>query len=95
LSGQAAHWWPHWPQESNVTTFTPNSQTLLMNPGDTVRVQMSAAAVPGHRGARAFKVTIDDLTTGQTGYTQASAANGFQNTSMADCSEGPVQPNTC
>jgi hypothetical protein len=50
---------------------------------------MLDAAVPGGGGQNAFEVVIDDLTTGQTGTMQASAANGFQNTSMADCSGTP------
>lgn len=77
------------PQEADLASFTPNRHTLLMNPGDRLTVQMSNAPVPGHTGANAFKVVIHDLTTGQTGYMQASAANGFQNTSMADCSGTP------
>ena len=32
---------------------------------------------------------MDDLTTHQSGFMQASAANGFQTTSMADCSGTP------
>ncbi len=34
-------------------------------------------------------MAMDDLTTHQTGFMQASAANGFQTTSMADCSGTP------
>jgi hypothetical protein len=34
-------------------------------------------------------VVIDDLTQHTSGFMQASAANGFQNTSMADCSGTP------
>ena len=55
-----------------------------MNPGDKITVHMFDAPAPG--GGHAFEVVIDDLTTGQTGYMQASAANGFASTSMADCS---------
>lgn len=77
------------PQKTSLATFTPNGQTLLMSPGDRLNVQMSNAPVPGHRGQYAFEVVIHDLTNGQTGFMQASAANGFQNTSMADCSGTP------
>jgi hypothetical protein len=61
-----------------------------MNPGDTITVHMFDAHVPGAPpGVDAFKVVIDDLTTGKSGSMQASAANGFQNTSIIDCSGAP------
>lgn len=77
------------PQDFNVKTQTPNSETLLMNPGDRLMVHMWDAPVPGEPGQRAFKVEVTDLTSGQTGYMQASAVNGFHNTSIADCSGKP------
>jgi hypothetical protein len=80
---------PPSPQETNLSTLTPNGKTLLMNPGDRLRIHMFDAAVPGHPGQRAFEVVIDDLTTHQSGFMQASAANGFQNTSITDCSGTP------
>ncbi|WP_129545541.1 hypothetical protein [Arthrobacter dokdonensis] len=80
---------PPSPQLSNTATFTPNRNTLLMNPGDTVAVSMKNAPVP-HGGGNAFKVNVTDFTTHQTGYMQASAANGFQRTSIADCSGTPT-----
>jgi hypothetical protein len=79
---------PPSPQLADLTTFTQNSRTLLMNPGDKVTVHMSDAPVPGGGGS-AFKVTIDDLTLHTSGFMQASAKNGFQNTSIADCSGTP------
>jgi hypothetical protein len=78
---------PPSPQLSNGSTFTPNGQTLLMNPGDRVRTHMFDASIGG--GQHAFKVTINDLTTGQSGFMIASARNGFMNTSMFDCSGHP------
>jgi hypothetical protein len=78
---------PPAPQNADVATFTPNNQTLLMNPGDDISVHMSDAPAPG--GGKAFKVVIHDLTRHTSGFMQASAANGFQNTSMADCSGTP------
>ena len=75
---------PASPQESDLASYTPNAQTLMMNPGDQLTVHMYDAPAP--RGGHAFEVVIHDLTTGQTGYMQASAANGFANTSMKDCS---------
>jgi len=78
---------PPSPQDADVASFTPNAETLLMNPGDTITIHMADAPAPG--GGSAFKVVIDDLTRHTSGFMQASAANGFQNTSIADCSGTP------
>jgi hypothetical protein len=80
---------PPSPQNANLDSATPNGQTLLMNPGDTIRIHMFDAAVPGQPGQKAFKVVLDDLTTHQSGFMQASAANGFMTTSIVDCSGTP------
>jgi hypothetical protein len=82
---------PPSPQDADLATYTPNSDTLLMNPGDKIQVSMADAAVPHSRGrpTSAFEVVVKDLTTGQSGYMQASAQNGFQNTSITDCSGTP------
>jgi hypothetical protein len=80
---------PPSPQLSDVETETPNAETLLMNPGDKIKVHMYDAPVPGGHGATAFKVVLDDLTTGQSGFMQASAANGFANTSITNCAGTP------
>jgi hypothetical protein len=77
------------PQTANLSTFTQNDETLMMNPGDKLVVHMSDAPVPGQPGQHAFMVTIKDLTTGQSGFMQASAQNGFANTSIVDCSGTP------
>jgi hypothetical protein len=77
---------PPSPQESDLQTFTPNAQTLMMNQGDRLVIHMFDAKVPG---GHAFKVRERDLTTGQSGTMVASAANGFKNTSIADCSGTP------
>jgi hypothetical protein len=78
---------PPSPQDADVSTETPNKETLLMNPGDKVTFHMFDAPAPG--GGDAFEVVMDDLTTHQSGFMQASAVNGFQNTSEADCSGTP------
>ena len=80
---------PASPQDSNLASETPNSQTLLMNQGDRIVIHMFDAPVRGPGRGRAFEVVVDDLTTHQSGFIQASAANGFQTTSQADCSGTP------
>ena len=78
---------PPSPQLANGATFTPNGKTLYMNPGDVVRTHMWDASV-GH-GQHAFKVQINDLTTGHSGSMVASAANGFMNTNIVTCNGTP------
>jgi len=75
---------PPGPADSDLSTVTPNSETLLMNPGDKISFHMWDAPAPG--GGKAFEVAMNDLTTHKSGFMQASAANGFQSLSMADCS---------
>ena len=78
---------PPSPQNSTLASSTPNANTLLMNPGDQITVHMFDA--PDRGGGSALEVMINDLTTGQSGFMQASAANGFANTSIVDCSGTP------
>jgi hypothetical protein len=78
---------PPSPQLSDLASVTPNRETLLMNPGDVVRVHMFDASLSG--GQHAFEVHINDLTTGQSGFMIASAANGFMNTSIFTCDGTP------
>jgi hypothetical protein len=78
---------PPSPQLSNLATFTPNKRTLMMNPGDVIRTHMWDASIGG--GKHAFKVQLTDLTTGQSGFMVASAANGFMNTNMFNCNGTP------
>jgi hypothetical protein len=73
---------PPSPQLTNVHTFLPNASTLMINPGDTLSVSISDPR-------QGFTTTIRDLTTHQTGTMTASAANGFMNTSITDCSGTP------
>jgi hypothetical protein len=58
------------PLHQNAATFTPNAQTLFMNPGDTVLVGL----LDTENGLR---VNIFDQTTGESGYMVASGKNGF------------------
>ena len=73
---------PPSPQLTDVSTFTPNGNTLMINGGDTLVVSISDPP-------QGFTTTIRDLTTHQTGFMVASAANGFMNTNIADCSGTP------
>jgi hypothetical protein len=73
---------PPSPQLTDLSTFTPNSHTLLINPGDTLQVSIADPAA-------GFTTTIRDMTTGQTGWVTASAANGFMNTNINTCNGTP------
>jgi hypothetical protein len=73
---------PPSPQLTNVSTFTPNRNTLMINPGDTLAVSISDPP-------QGLTTVIRDLTTHRTGFMTASAANGFMNTNIADCTGTP------
>jgi hypothetical protein len=73
---------PPSPQLANLKTFLPNRDTLMINPGDLLVVSITDTP-------QGLKATIRDLTTGQTGYMTASAANGFMNTSISTCNGTP------
>jgi hypothetical protein len=74
-------------QLSDLATFTPNRHTLLMNPGDLIRIHLFDARTRG--GGRALEAQETDLTTGRSGFMQASAANGFMNTDPVTCAGTP------
>jgi hypothetical protein len=78
---------PPSPQLSNLDSVTPNSHTLLMNPGDRIVAKIFDADIGG--GKHALETRIDDLTTGKSGYMIASAKNGFMATNIGDCSGVP------
>jgi hypothetical protein len=61
---------PPAPGEQTLSTFETSADTLEMNSGDQLSVNM-------HDTAAGFEVVINDLTTGQSGSMTASAANGF------------------
>jgi hypothetical protein len=73
---------PPSPQLTDVSSFLPNSHTLMINPGDSLVVSITDPR-------QGFTTTVRDLSTGQTGYMTASAGNGFMNTNIADCSGTP------
>jgi len=73
---------PPSPQLANAHTFTPNRHTLMFSPGDVI---VASILDPG----QGLTAVIRDLTTHRTGFVTASAANGFMNTNIADCSGTP------
>jgi hypothetical protein len=73
---------PPSPQLANVSTFTPNRETLLMNPGDVVATTIRDTP-------NGLLASVTDLTTHQTGYIVASAKNGFMNTNYKTCAGTP------
>jgi hypothetical protein len=58
------------PVQATAATFTPNGDTLFMNSGDWVQIDIRDTA-------NGLAVSIRDLTTGQSGSMVASAANDF------------------
>ena len=73
---------PPSPQLTNASTNLGNGLTLKMNPGDALEVSISDPP-------SGFTTVVKDLTTHQTGFMTASAANGFMNTNIADCTGTP------
>jgi hypothetical protein len=73
---------PPSPQEADISTMLGNRNTLKINPGDTLAVSVSDPP-------QGFTAAVRDFSTGQTGYMVASAANGFMDTSITDCSGHP------
>ena len=69
---------PPGPGTATDATFSPNARTLLMNPGDHLRITIKDTAA-------GLYTQIVDLTTGERGFMLASAANGFQNTDPNTC----------
>ena len=61
---------PPSPLLQNSSTFTTTADTLFYNPGDVLRIVLQDTA-------HGLKITITDLTSGESGSMTASAANGF------------------
>jgi len=69
---------PPGPATATTATLTPNHQTLLMNPGDRLRITIKDTST-------GLLTLVEDLTTGESGFMVASATNGFQNTDPNTC----------
>jgi hypothetical protein len=69
---------PPGPGIQTLATFTPNAQTLIMHQGDRIRVTIKDTP-------NGLLTLVEDLTTHQSGFMVASAANGFQNTDRVTC----------
>ncbi len=80
---------PPAPSSPTTGTFFGNKNTLKMNPGDSVAVSVSNVPDKGSPDIGGLKAVVHDATTGQTGFIVASAANGFQNTSITNCAGTP------
>jgi hypothetical protein len=61
---------PPSPLLQNGATFTPTPDTLFYNPGDLLSIDL-------HDTQHGLKITITDLSTGESGSMTASAANGY------------------
>jgi hypothetical protein len=73
---------PPSPQLADTATFTPNKNTLMMNPGDTLTVAI-------HDTSSGLFTGVHDLTNGTSGFMVASVANGFMNTNVHSCKGTP------
>jgi hypothetical protein len=73
---------PPGPGSQTIATFTPTTATLQMHPGDLIRVTIKDTPA-------GLETLVEDLTTHQSGFMVASAANGFQNTDPVTCLTSP------
>lgn len=73
---------PPGPNTMTAASATPNAETLLMNQGDQLRVTINDT--PGNVSG-GVTTRIEDLTTKQSGFMIASAANGFQSLDPTTC----------
>lgn len=73
---------PPGPGEQTEATFTPNSHTFFMNPGDKLLIIIKDTP----QGLETF---VRDETTGKKGFMVASGKNGFANTNISNCQTTP------
>lgn len=73
---------PPGPGQQTVASMTPNSNTLMMNPGDVLEVIVADTSL-------GLLTYVKDVTTGGVGYMFASAALGFANTNPTTCQTTP------
>ena len=73
---------PPGPGQQTVASQTPNSNTLMMNPGDALIVVVTDTSL-------GLLTYIKDVTTGQVGYMFANASLGFANTNPTSCQTTP------
>jgi hypothetical protein len=69
---------PPAPGAQTTSTYTPNANTLRMNPGDNLVVTIKDNGI-------ALETDVNDLTSSTIGYMIANSANGFKNTSQVTC----------
>src|SRR5439155_23249526 len=62
---------PPGPMTQTSASFTPDTNTFLMNPGDVITATIKETA-------NGLETDVNDLTTGTSGFMVASAANHFQ-----------------
>lgn len=79
------------PAPGNLNTQIPNAQTFMM--GNNDRLVITIKDVPDQPGVTpttgGVLTRIDDLTTHQSGFLVASAANGFAHTNPVTCAQSP------
>lgn len=69
---------PPGPGKQTASTFTPNTNTLMMNPGDKLKITIKDTS-------GGLKTLVKDLSTGTSGFMIASASNRFLHTSLNTC----------
>ena len=77
---------PPSPQLANARTYMPNRHTLLLHPGDLLKVAITDPLTGPNAG---FTATVWDLTTHRKGWMTASAQNGFMHTNYLNCAGTP------
>jgi hypothetical protein len=73
---------PPAPGQQTAASFTPNAQTLLMNPGDDLLI-----TIKDTRGG--LLTAVFDRTTGAEGFMVAGGSSGFEHTDLNSCQTTP------